>query len=132
MAQNVMKITFSKFYDFSSNCQKWSDGHPRAAVGRSDAPQITKLYAKSMRNQTFSKIDVKLASKPRNTQKIEIHPHFLLYFICFYHGCNDTFCTPLHCIILHCTALHCIALHCTAPYCTALHYYSFCYYLRST
>ena len=69
MAQNVMKITFSKFYDFSSNCQKWSDGHLRAPVGPSDAPQRAKMSVKSMRNQTFSNISVKLAPKPRKTTK---------------------------------------------------------------
>ena len=55
---------------------------------------LTKLIyspAKSMRNQTFSKIDVKLASKPRTPFLFEIHLHFLVYFICFYNQCNSTF-----------------------------------------
>ena len=69
MAQNVMKITFSKFYDFSSNCQKLSDGHLRAPVGPSDDPQRAKMSVKSMRNQTFSNISVRLAPKPRKTPK---------------------------------------------------------------
>ena len=69
MAQNVMKITFSKFYDVSSNCQKLSDGHLRAPVGPSDAPQRAKMSVKSMRNQTFSNISVRLAPKPRKTPK---------------------------------------------------------------
>ena len=58
--------------------------------------QIKLIYspAKSMRNQTFSKIDVKLASKPRKPFLFEIHPHFLVYFICFYNQCNSTFLTP--------------------------------------
>ena len=67
MAQHVMKITFSKFYDFSSNFQKWSDGHLRAPVGPSDAPQRAKMCVKLMRNQTFSNIFVKVTSKPRKT-----------------------------------------------------------------
>ena len=64
MAQNVIKMTFSKFYDVSCNCQKSSDGHPRAPVGPSDAPQTVKLYVKSMSNQTVCKIDAKLTSEP--------------------------------------------------------------------
>ena len=152
MAQHVMKITFSKFHDFSSNCQKWSDGHLRAPVGPSNDPQRAKMSVKSMTNQTFSnisvklapkprkapqnikficislyisyvftmdamtqfslplavrwldaksmrnhtfyRIDIKLVSKPSKTQNLKIREHPALYFICFYSKCNDSFLTP--------------------------------------
>ena len=69
MAQNVVKIAFSKYYDFSSNGQKSSDGPARTTVGRSDAPQIKKCGTIN-RNQLFYKTDIKMVSKPYKT-KIE-------------------------------------------------------------
>ena len=51
------------------------------------------LDAKSMRNQTFYKIDIKLASKPSKTENLKVGQYFLLYFICFYSERNDTFLT---------------------------------------
>ena len=47
--------------------------------------------AKSMRNQTFSRIDVKLASKRVKAKKNKVNRHFILHFICFYNQCNSTF-----------------------------------------
>ena len=71
-------------------------------VGPSDALQMVTLYAKSKRNRTFCKIDVKLTSKPCKTNKSNICGRFPLYFICFLNGWNDKFLThPSQTLIAH-------------------------------